>query len=247
MNWREWWRTAVTPKWLGALLSFIVLAGIFGGLSQWQIGRAVEEATIETVDSETPVPIEQVATPGASIRLVDGGRKVILNAAFGNDWFVVGNRKQGDRNGEWLVLRANTASGACIPVAVGFSEKIIEQPTLGNSVIEQLTGRFVPTEDPSNDDADGGSITVISAARLVNDWSCESMYEGYLVLDKAPADSGLESIETIKPLPQATLNWLNIFYAAEWIFFAGFTLYFWYRLVRDAVEREAENSQSAQT
>lgn len=253
MNWRDWWRTALTPKWLGALLSFMVLAGVFGGLSQWQIGRAVEEATIETVDSETPVPIDQVATPGGSIRLVDGGRKVTVQAVLGSDQFVVGNRKQGDSEGEWLVVRATTSKQACIPVAIGFSENINLQRTPGDDVFRTMTGRFVPTEDPSNDDADGGAITVISIARLVNDWDCKSMYEGYLVLDEPAAVSRdyknyeLEPIETMKPLPQATLNWLNIFYAAEWIFFAGFTLYFWYRLVRDAVEREAENSQSVQT
>jgi cytochrome oxidase assembly protein ShyY1 len=252
MNWRDWWRTALTPKWLGALLSFMILAGVFGGLSQWQIGRAVEEATIETVDSETPVPIDQVATPGGSIRLVDGGRKVTIQAVFGSDQFVVGNRKQGDLKGEWLVARAITGAGACIPVAVGFAEHIDLPAAPPDEYFDsiayyELTGRFVPTEDPSNNDADGEAITVISIARLVNDWDCKSIYEGYLVLDEAPADSGLETIETMKPLPQATLNWLNIFYAAEWIFFAGFTLYFWYRLVRDAVEREAENSQSAQT
>jgi hypothetical protein len=44
----------------------------------------------------------------------------------------------------------------------------------------------------------------------------------------------------------ATYNWLNIFYAIEWIVFAGFAFYVWYRLVRDRVEREIdENSVEA--
>ena len=39
---------------------------------------------------------------------------------------------------------------------------------------------------------------------------------------------------------QTELNWLNIFYAAEWIIFAGFAVFLWYRLVKDAKEREDE-------
>ncbi len=37
-----------------------------------------------------------------------------------------------------------------------------------------------------------------------------------------------------------TLNLLNVFYAVEWVLFAGFAIYLWYRLVRDAVERAEE-------
>ena len=34
------------------------------------------------------------------------------------------------------------------------------------------------------------------------------------------------------------LNWLNIFYAAEWAVFAIFAIVIWYRTVRDAWTRE---------
>ena len=78
----------------------------------------------------------------------------------------------------------------------------------------------------------------MSSADLVNRWDCETIYDAFLVLDTAQPP--LETIVSVTPLPQAALNWLNIFYAIEWAFFAVFALYFWYRLVTDAVEREAE-------
>jgi len=84
----------------------------------------------------------------------------------------------------------------------------------------------------------------VAAADLVNRWDCPTMYDAYLVLDDAP--SPLEAIESVRPLPQATLNWLNIFYAIEWSFFALFAIYFWYRLVKDAVEREADELLNGQ-
>jgi hypothetical protein len=43
-----------------------------------------------------------------------------------------------------------------------------------------------------------------------------------------------------------SLNWLNVFYAIEWVVFAGFALYLWFRLVKDAWEREAEEALDAE-
>jgi hypothetical protein len=42
------------------------------------------------------------------------------------------------------------------------------------------------------------------------------------------------------------VNWLNIFYAAEWAIFAGFAFYLWYRLAKDAWEREVEEFEDAE-
>ena len=36
------------------------------------------------------------------------------------------------------------------------------------------------------------------------------------------------------------MNLLNLFYALEWLIFAGFAFYLWYRLVMDEVEKEVE-------
>ncbi|MEZ5189097.1 MAG: hypothetical protein R2723_11140 [Microbacterium sp.] len=38
----------------------------------------------------------------------------------------------------------------------------------------------------------------------------------------------------------SNVNWLNIFYAVEWAIFAGFAFYMWYRLAKDAWEKEVE-------
>ena len=76
------------------------------------------------------------------------------------------------------------------------------------------------------------------------------MYFGYVTAaEPAP---GLEPISSPPPEESVELNWLNVFYAVEWVVFAGFAIFLWYRLVRDAVERErnaaeaeAETSDSA--
>jgi hypothetical protein len=42
---------------------------------------------------------------------------------------------------------------------------------------------------------------------------------------------------------ERSLNILNLFYALEWAIFGLFALYLWFRLVKDAWERELEEAQ----
>lgn len=56
---------------------------------------------------------------------------------------------------------------------------------------------------------------------------------------------GLTAIYSPPPIDKATLNWLNVFYAVEWVVFAGFAIFLWFRLVRDAFEREVEEAEEA--
>jgi cytochrome oxidase assembly protein ShyY1 len=233
------------PRWLAALGAFLVLAAIFAALGQWQAERAVEQATIETPDTETPVPLADVIKPGGFLKLVDGGRRVTVDATWTGESAVVSGRKQGDRTGEWLLWNARRSDGACLPVAVGWSATV--HPTEFVSITDSpspLAGRIVASEDPAEGSFSTSTLTTIAAADLVNRWHCDTILDAYLVLDSAPAP--LETIATAKPVPQAELNWLNIFYALEWSFFACFAFYFWYRLVKDAVEREAESAETAQ-
>jgi surfeit locus 1 family protein len=242
---RAWWAMARRPRWLASLLACLVLAGVFGGLAQWQIQRAVDEATIVEVDTETPIPLESILNPGEAMKLADGGRRVVVTTTWAQERAVVLDRRQGSDNGSWLVVNSRTSDGACLPVAVGWA------PTIDSGEFvfiddspSTLVGRLVPSDDPVTGDYDNGRLTVVSSADLVNRWKCDAIYDAFLVLDDAPAP--LEHIQSVKPLPQAALNWLNIFYAIEWVLFAGFALYFWYRLVKDAVEREADELAQVQ-
>lgn len=236
---RAWWAMARQPRWIAGLLACLILAGVFAALGQWQVERAIAEATIVEVDTETPVPITSVLEPGAGLPLSDGGRRVAVTATWTQERIVVLDRRQGSDMGEWLVANTRTADGACLPVAIGWASSVNPDDFI---VIDDspspLIGRLVPSDDPSTGDYDNGRLTVVSSSDLINRWDCDTMWDAFLVLDTATPP--LETIASVKPLPQAALNWLNIFYAIEWAFFAVFALYFWYRLVTDAVEREAD-------
>jgi surfeit locus 1 family protein len=93
---------------------------------------------------------------------------------------------------------------------------------------------------------DAHVVKNLSVAALINLWADfdeRDVYFAYLVADGAPA--GLEQIDSFEPVPEVELNWLNIFYAVEWAVFAGFAVFLWYRLVRDAWEREREEEADA--
>ena len=78
----------------------------------------------------------------------------------------------------------------------------------------------------------------MAVPELINLWATppEGVYGGYLIVDAAPA--GLELIDAPAPITEVSLNLLNIFYAVEWVIFAGFAIFLWYRLVKDAWEEE---------
>ena len=56
----------------------------------------------------------------------------------------------------------------------------------------------------------------------------------------------LDAISSPAPGEGSDVNWLNIFYAIEWAVFAGFAFYLWYRLARDAWEKEVEELEDAE-
>jgi surfeit locus 1 family protein len=107
-----------------------------------------------------------------------------------------------------------------------------------------LVGRFLPSEAPLMPDEDGDpfAMQTVAVAQLVNVWvdyEDRPVYFGYLTTTEPAA--GLEAIVSPPPEQSVELNWLNIFYAVEWVVFAGFAVFLWYRLVRDAVERERDS------
>ena len=86
----------------------------------------------------------------------------------------------------------------------------------------------------------------MSSAALLGRWhDVEGLdvYRPYLTSDEPLG--GLEDISSPAPAEASTVNWLNIFYAAEWAVFAGFAFYLWYRLARDAWEKELEDLEDA--
>ncbi|MET0725570.1 MAG: SURF1 family protein [Leifsonia sp.] len=245
-------RMMVRPRWVLALLAALAIAAGFALLGQWQLTRAVESGHVEQQTTEIVVPLAEKATPAEPIRQTSTGQMVTSSGHWvPGDEQIVGGRLNGSETGFWVVshFAVDDAGGAGLPVARGWARDVETARSVAEDLASApddpvtITGRLLPTEAPTipADGADPHSMTTVSSAALINLWADfddQDVYAAYLV--DAEAAPGLDLIDSPVPEHEVELNWLNIFYAVEWVVFAGFAIFLWYRLVRDAYEREQE-------
>ncbi|MEV8337166.1 SURF1 family cytochrome oxidase biogenesis protein [Leucobacter sp. NPDC077196] len=252
------------PSWILALLLALGIAVAFAALAQWQAGIAVQSQQQEQVDTESERPLASVTSFDRGVTDAGAGVVVRLGGAFvAEDFDVVSPRDNGGTSGAWVVGHLITDGpdaepGAHLAVAVGWAPSVAEAERSADALAaasaasgeRELTGRYMPPEGPQVPDADEDPLTMraMVPAALANLWSTVDgpVYSGYLVLhdDSGSADAlgaaSLDPIDSVAPLAADAVNWLNVFYALEWLVFGGFAIFFWYRLARDAWEKEHE-------
>ena len=180
---------------------------------------------------------------------------------------LVGSRVKDGEHGYWVVARfvpdeqPDRAQGTfSVAVARGFTAdgdpaRIPAEPEGELTVI----GRLVANEGPvsSEDSGDPRILGSAATAELTNTWQAP-LYAAPVTADaEVPAgdrlpldgrdhltdaarlsapDEGLVPIRA-QQYTSDSLNWLNVFYAAEWVVFAGFALFLWWRMLADSHRR----------
>ncbi|WP_233193354.1 SURF1 family protein [Cryobacterium sp. Y29] len=241
------------PRWVAALLLALGIAAAFALLGHWQLERAIESGVVVERATEQVKPLAEVAQPDGGVTQIATGQMVATEGAWvAGDETLITTRFNGGVEGFWVVSHFRTDTAASIAVARGWAPDrataeavIAELQTEPQNTPVALTGRFLTGEAPELPDPEGDSmeLTKVAPSALINLWADftdESVYSAYIVSADAPA--GLDLIDSPIPQVDQSLNWLNIFYAIEWVVFAGFAVFFWYRLVRDAWEREQEEA-----
>jgi hypothetical protein len=246
------------PKWIGGLLFALAVAVVFALLGQWQLERTFTVVEPEK-ENEQVFVLNQIATPGAALTAEATNVLVSANIMLDqSNLYIVSNRlQQSDGEvvaGYWLIgnsgalLSDNDTTGS-LTVAIGFSQSLetvekarveLQESMLPQAFVES-TGRYLQTEAPvetvdTNKPYLFGSL---SLAQLVNLYSEEpvSSLAGFLALDADPG-LGLETIDLPPQKAGTQVNWLTLFYAVEWVLFAGFAVFLWWRLVQDQRLRE---------
>ncbi|KQP58064.1 hypothetical protein ASF51_08130 [Agreia sp. Leaf283] len=252
------------PRWIAALVLALAIAAIFAGLGQWQLERAVSSGQVDDRPTETVQPLTSVASPQQPVLAVEAAQRVSTSGTFEPaDYGILADRLNGGRSGYWVVghLAVDEPGAPALAVALGWApdrdtavaarDALAAQPRASSP--EEVDGRYVDPDAPNVDDAEkseGGryDLTTMSPAAFVNIWTALSastdVYGGYVISSTAP--NGLDVIDAPEPDRSVELNWLNIFYAAEWVIFAGFAVFLWYRLARDAWEREKEELEESE-
>ncbi len=247
------------PRWIAALFLAVAVAAGFAALGQWQLGSAIQLQAEKEADSELAVHLEDLTEPGLPVGDAAAGRVVVVEGRMTpNDFLVVGQRMNGGELGYWVVGHVVTSGvpAANLAVAVGWSADAVTAQAIAQSLNDQaeptsqaIEGRYMPAEEPEipKPSQSPKRLNTMSVAQQVNMWSSveAATYSGFLVSHE-PAQ-GLEKIDSVPPLPRETVNWLNLFYAIEWVVFAGFALYFWYRLAKDAWQKELEAEAEAES
>ncbi len=251
----EFWAVARRPRWIGALVLALLIAAGFAALGQWQLERSIASGVVVERSTETTRPLSDIATPQAPTTAAQDGQLVTVTGSFvADDWTIVANRLHDGDPGFWLVghlMTDDASGGADLAVALGWAQTERDAASAlddlrvdPGSGAMTVTGRYVAGEPPQPADLDDDTITAVSPPALLNEWSLTTgnAFGGYLIADlQADLEGiGLVAIDAPAPEEEVAVNWLNVFYAVEWVVFAGFAIFMWYRLVRDAWERETE-------
>jgi len=246
------------PRWIALLAFSLVVAGVLAWLGQWQLGRAVDTSPPEPGMTEVVRPLADVVEPGDYLAEPLVGQRVETRGTWvASDFVVVASRYNDDVEGYWVTgqLRlAGTAEPTSVAVATGWTRTLDEADAAADELradaeadptaVVEVTGRLISDEGPSVPprDADPQTLTRMSPAMLLGRWHDTDgvdVYRQYIASQTAIGP--LQAISSPPPEERSRVNWLNIFYAAEWAVFAGFALYLWYRLARDAWEKEVED------
>jgi hypothetical protein len=214
------------PKWIGALFLSLAVAAIFAALGQWQLDRTF------TKDSG-----EQLAINIETVNVKIDTKNV----------YVVANRLNGSERGYWLVANSLDSKNKHQTIALGWSADLAEikgeRSALMQSGLEKfdtkLEGVLIPSEAPlPQSNPDKYIFESLSLAQLINVYSPEKPIVTQPQILALNGYSQASAWPPLKPVnvvyePVQKINWLSAFYFLEWLLFAGFAVFLWWRLVKD--------------
>jgi len=255
----------IRPTWIGMLVLCLIVAGVFAWLGQWQLSNAIDTDVPPPGATEQVKPIESIVEPGEYLQEPVVGQKVEATGSFvAEDFIVISSRFNDGEPGYWVsgqFRMADTEEPTSLAVALGWTQTREEADAavakLQAAVKAEpeasftLTGRIISDEGATLPGRGAGAFDVprMSPAALLSFWHDTenlNVYRPYMTSATVPFEgTGLTDIISPPPAEPESVNWLNVFYAIEWAVFAGFAFYLWYRLARDARERELEEFEDA--
>lgn len=263
-------KIALSLRSLAFLTVSLIVAALFVVLSMWQLSSSDQASTVADPDKDRVKPLTEVISPGEVATATAADHTVEITGSYDPDATVVipGRLHNGDE-GYWVVSqlvlqgseeRWDAADGpVSMAVARGWTESVDQVPAAPSDPVT-VAGRFLPPEAPLRDqDYPAGQLPSLSPAQLTNLWGAP-LYSGYVAASaEVPAGQDLPLADDGTLAPDATvmspelsdldidqqptdtsLNMLNLFYALEWIVFAGFVVFLWWRYVRDEYLRRQD-------
>ncbi|WP_424347969.1 SURF1 family cytochrome oxidase biogenesis protein [Kocuria sp. CH-021] len=260
--------TALRPRSILALIVSLGLAVGFVLLSQWQLESSEQSRTVADPAKDVAVPLAEAAEAGAPVTAAQADQLVTVTGEYrdGSTVLVPGRLQDGAEG--WWAVSALTVPGSedlwpdaggelTLAVARGWSADPAAVPEEPEGAVD-VVGRYLPAEGPvPGDGLPEGQVRTVSPAQLSNLWDVP-LWSGYvaafaetpatappplaadgtLAPDAALLSPELSRLDIEQQPTDESVNLLNVFYAVEWVVFAGFALYIWWRFVRDEWQRE---------
>lgn len=254
-------KTALKPRWIAALVLALAVATVFVLLSQWQFSASKSDAPPPTSQTETVRPLTESFKPGVPMLATEADQMVTFEGRFdpSHQVLVHDRLNEGDK-GYWVVTGFTVADApkldgeaVMIPVVRGW----VADPADATAAPEgeaTVVGRLLPSEAPEAEHPVPGQVPTLSVAQLINLWDMPS-YSAFVTatdltvggedLGDGTAGTQMRGV-VVGAQPQETpVNWMNVFYAVEWVVFAGFAIFLWWRLVADDYRRTLEEQEFA--
>ena len=222
-------RLLLTPRWLARSLLGVVLLVACVGLGVWQWDRA--QATLESEHAalEGPVPVVDLAPTEGDLPGESVGRPVFATGHYADPPLYVSNRALDGRKGFWVLSPLDLADGSQVAVLRGWLPEIAKVAT-GDVTVN---GVMQPYENfYSGSTAKNGVIVSMTRDEIVAAWG-ENVRAGIINLSNQKPDLAGDPLPVPSTVQPGGVGFplQNFFYALQWLIFAGFVVFFWWRWI----------------
>ena len=247
-------RTAMKPKHLRVFAVMVVLVAAFTWLGNWQWAAAHNKASqkaIQQAAAQKSVPLSQVIQPQTDFPNDKSLHPITVSGRYdAAKTELVAGRVLNGKHGYWLMTPLIVdGTGARLPIVRGFVTQTTHLPAPPRGTVH-ISGALAPGESVSQlGDLPPGQIGTIDMGLLLNEWG-GTVYNAFIFsTGQQPATAaqpGTASVAHIAPpIPRkTTVELRNAAYAFQWWIFAAFTVFMWFKTVRDDW-KETNEQQSA--
>ncbi|TCO24712.1 cytochrome oxidase assembly protein ShyY1 [Kribbella steppae] len=257
---RSFWRTALTPRWVGLLVLALAIAAVMSVMGVWQLEVYQSKTAAATAKRAegAPVALQSLFSIDEGLPAKAVGRRVTVSGEWGpaKDQLFISDRRQGSEDGFWVVtplLLTDTSSpgtptaGAPHPGAVmvvrGWVSSVSDPAARPPSGPVELSGAVAASEaqDSSGDAANGRVLQSLRIPTIVHMVDYR-IYDAFVVQSSIDSGTAPQPAPAVVPAPAPPTDHAglrNVAYAFQWWIFAAFTLWMWTRMVQDARRPES--------
>jgi cytochrome oxidase assembly protein ShyY1 len=224
-------RLATTPRWIALGLIALVFGAAALLLGRWQWDRTQDIVQAEQAARAEPVAIQALTDVGEDFDNPLIGRPVLADGRYDvARQTLVLNRELDGRPGVWVLTPLLLNDGSAIAVLRGWSENPEQlEPQTGSVAV---AGIWHPNERFYRDEPfDSAGVYAISSERLRERWGL-ALRPGYIMLTNQSPQSALPTVPQTVRTADVPFPVQNAFYAVQWLVFAGFAGFVYFRWLR---------------